>query len=44
MSLFMVNAASPNQELAIKYLECLAKNYPPQQRILLFDSFREPVE
>lgn len=44
LSVFMINAASEKKDIAIDYLECLVQNYPPEQRIIFDDSFREPIE
>jgi len=42
--LMVVNAASSNQDIAIKYIECLVDNYPAQARIKFVDRTTEPIE
>lgn len=44
LTMLVVNAASPNQDIAIKYLECLVGDYGAEASIMLLDKPAEPVE
>ncbi len=44
LKVLAVNAASPNIDIAIKYLECLANNYPAESSIMFLNKPAVPIE